>query len=168
MLLVALGLAAWPSLLEELEALAPAAIACFKTEKGYELVSPPSGKSKKHQARTSGKLCGQRGLGSFSTAVAAATAVFKWIVGIIPTPPTPGRMKDRAKRGDGPLKKDRCNHGHGAIFFYSDPSHPPLTARSLARRWPGSAHQRVPAQEGEAGAAAEGQRPPHPPPAAAL
>ena len=118
MLLAALGLEAWPSLLEELEALGPMkAIACFKTDTGYELVSAPSGANKKWQARTSGKPCGQRGLGSFTSAEAAAIEVFRWIVGIKPTPPTPGRIKSRSKRGEGKRQLDRCNHGRGAPFF---------------------------------------------------
>ena len=117
MLLAALGLEAWPSLLEELEALGPKAIACFKTDTGYELVSAPSGANKKWQARTSGKPCGQRGLGSFTSAEAAAIEVFRWIVGIKPTPPTPGRIKSRSKRGEGKRQLDRCNHGRGAPFF---------------------------------------------------
>ena len=160
MLLAALGLEAWPSLLEELEALGPKAIACFKTDTGYELVSAPSGANKKWQARTSGKPCGQRGLGSFTSAEAAAIEVFRWIVGIKPTPPTPGRLKSRSKRGEGKRQLDRCNHGRGALFYRSEPSRPPLTARSHAHRWPGPTHQRAPAEQGEAGAGVDG--PPRP------
>ena len=46
------------------EALTPQAVACLKTEKGYELVSAPKGLNKLFYARTSGKECGQRQLGN--------------------------------------------------------------------------------------------------------
>ena len=108
------------------EALTPQAVACLKTEKGYELVSPPKGLNKLFYARTSGKECGQRQLGKgFETAELAAREVFLWIIGIIDTPPTPSRVKDRNARGQGVRKKDRRNHGKGACFAPS-----PLTPRS--------------------------------------
>ena len=75
--------------LRSYEALTAEAVACLKTEKGYELVSPPKGLNKKYQARTSGKPCGQRQLGGFDTAEEAAKEVFLWIMGLIDTPPPP-------------------------------------------------------------------------------
>ena len=106
--------------LRNYEALTAEAVACLKTEKGYELVSPPKGSNKKYQARTSGKPCSQRQLGKgFDTAEQAAREVFLWIIGIIDTPPTPSRVKDRNARGQGVRKKDRCSHGQGALSFPS-------------------------------------------------
>ena len=111
--------------LRSYEALTAEAVACLKTEKGYELVSPPKGLNKKYQARTSGKPCGQRQLGGFDTAEEAAKEVFLWIMGLIDTPPTPSRVKDRNARGQGVRKKSRCNHGEGSLSFPS-----PLNPRS--------------------------------------
>ena len=149
-LLKGLGLSEWPLLLEDLEALAEQALQCLKKGSGYELVSPPKGNNKKWQARTSGADIGQRNLGSFSSAEEAAKAVFYWIVGITPTPPTPSRMKERNSRNSGKRKLDRCNHGKGVP---SQPlsSHSFLTVLSFFRRWSGLAHERLQAENGQAG-----------------
>ena len=148
-LLKGLGLSEWPLLLEDLEALTEQALQCLKTESGYQLVSPPKGKHKKWQARTSGAGIGQRSLGSFSSAEEAAKQVFYWMVGITPTPPTPSRMKERNPRNSGKRKLDRCNHSKGVP---SQPlsSHSFLTVLSSFRRWSGLAHERLQAEEDQA------------------
>ena len=149
-LLKDLGLSEWPTLLEDLEALTEQALQCLKTESGYQLVSPPKGKHKKWQARTSGAGIGQRSLGYFSSAEQAAKAVFHWVVGITPTPPTPSRIKERNPRNSGKRKLDRCSHGKGVP---SQPlsSHSFLTVLSFFRRWSGLAHERLPAEKCQAG-----------------
>ena len=66
---------------------------------------------------TSGKDVGQRHLGNFETELEAAEAVFFWIIGITPNPPTPHRVKpDRAKRGEAEMqpKKKRSKPDQGA------------------------------------------------------
>ena len=114
-ILARLGLSAWPTLLEEAQALVEKIVPLLKNEKGYDLVSPPKPPHhKKWHARTSGAPCGQRSLGSFSSAEEAASRVAMWIIGLVPTPLTPS--KERRKRGSGEPKpkKDRCSHGKGA------------------------------------------------------
>ena len=129
------------------EALTEQAVACLKNDTGYQLVSPPRGANKKFQARTSGRPSGQRHLGSFSSAEEAAKEVYLWIIGIVDTPPTPGRLKDRRKRNEGKRQRDRCSYGTGALL----PSLFPLVSRApwlpFPRRWRGHAHQRVPTEE---------------------
>ena len=122
-----LGRTEWPTLLEEVEALVEQVVVHLKTEKGYLHVTPSQSKNKPWQARTSGKQCGQRSLGCFGTPEAAARAVAKWILGIVPTPPTPD--KDRSKRNEGPRKKDRCNHGKG-------PGPPPIPPTLFSQSYP--------------------------------
>ena len=57
------------------------ALEYLKSDKGgYQLVSPPQGLRKKWQARTSGKACGQRSLGCFSSEEDAAKQVVLWIL----------------------------------------------------------------------------------------
>ena len=108
-------MAEWPAAVSN--ALMLRAIECLQTEKGYSMVSAPSGARKTWQARTSGKPCGQRDLGAkFTSAEAAAEQVVLWIVGIVPTPPTP--PKERMARNTGKAKVDRCNHGKGALPFF--------------------------------------------------
>ena len=120
MLLKSLGLT-WEEVLQaDVASVMEKALAYLKTDNGYELVSPPQGSRKKWQARTSGKGIGQRDLGSFTTAEEAGTRVAQWILGIFPTPPTPSRVKpDRNHRDEGKrkVKRDRCNHGKGALLF---------------------------------------------------
>ena len=52
-------------------------------------------------------------LGSFETPEAAAKKIIQWMYGAVPTPPTPS--KDRNKRHEGRRKRDRRNHGQGAL-----------------------------------------------------
>ena len=108
---------------------------------GYEQVRGPSKGSKvnPYQALAYIKHGDQRNLGSFPTARAAARQIFYFMIGFVDGPPTPGN-KDRAKRGEGPHKRDRRK---GARRLSPPQPAPPLTALSLARRWPGLAHQRV-------------------------
>ena len=124
------------------------ALACIKTDTGYQLVLPPSGGRKKWQARTSGKDIGQRQLASCDSAEEAGRVVINWILGITPTPPTP--PKDRMPRGKGIRKLDRCNRDKGvrtAFYFPSDPSPDVSQCSPLFCRWPGPAHHRVPAEK---------------------
>ena len=113
-ILARLGLSAWPTLLEEAEALVEQIVPLLKNEKGYDLVAPPVPPQKKWQARTSGKPCGQRSLGSFPSAEEAASCVAMWIIGLVPTPLTPSKERRKRNSGEPKPKKDRCNHGKGA------------------------------------------------------
>ena len=141
-LLAKLGLDEWPEDEEDLAAIEPQALEALKTDNaaGYQHVRPVKGSKKNpYQAMAYIKHGDQRNLGSFPTARAAARQIFYFMIGFVDGPPTPGN-KGRAKRGEGPRKRDRHR---GARHLSPPQPAPPLTALCLARRWPGPAHQRV-------------------------
>ena len=115
-LLEALGVP-WPETEAEVTAVEERAIDMLKTDSksGYLYVLPVKSSSNPWQAKPYIKPKVQRSLGSFPTARDAARCVVHWVLGIYPTPPSP--HTDRNRRGEGRRKRDRSNHGKGALVL---------------------------------------------------
>ena len=138
-LLTKLGVKDVDGLLLDCEAFEERALEALKTGNlaGYYHVRPvKNSKLNPFQAMAYVGPKDQRGLGSFLTAREAACAVLHCMLGLTPSPPTPGK-KDRNKRGAGARKRDRCNHGQGLCICHASRHlhFPPLTRLSPFPSW---------------------------------
>jgi hypothetical protein len=138
-LLAKLGVKDVKDVLLDCEVFEERALEALKTDNlaGYHHVRPvKNSKLNPFQAMAYVGPKDQRGLGSFPTAREAAGAVLRFMIGLTPSPPTPGK-KDRNKRGAGARKRDRCNHGQGLCICHASRHlhFPPLTRLSPFPSW---------------------------------